>query len=124
MTSATNNASQQSIYTYDADGRRVRRNSYSQETWQVYGMAGELLAEYAANASPSTPQKEYGYRNGALLVTAASGADVKWLVTDQLGTPRMVADRTGSLAGVKRHDYLPFGEELFAGTGNRTVQQG
>jgi RHS repeat-associated protein len=25
---------------------------------------------------------------------------------------------------VKRHDYLPFGEELFAGTGNRTTAQG
>jgi RHS repeat-associated protein len=25
---------------------------------------------------------------------------------------------------VKRHDYLPFGEELFAGTGGRTILQG
>src|SRR5216684_1621899 len=40
-------------------------------------MDGELLAEYdAANASPSLPQKEYGYRNGQLLVevTAAAGS--------------------------------------------------
>jgi RHS repeat-associated protein len=36
----------------------------------------------------------------------------------------MIADRTGTLAGMNRHDYLPFGEELFAGTGNRTAQQG
>ena len=35
-----------------------------------------------------------------------------------------VADRTGSLAGVTRHDYLPFGEELLAGAGGRTPQQG
>ncbi len=47
-----------------------------------------------------------------------------WLVGDHLGTPRMVADRTGSLAGIKRHDYLPFGEELYAGTGGRTTTQG
>jgi RHS repeat-associated protein len=72
MVTATNNANQQSVYTYDADGRRVRRNSFNQETWQVYGMEGELLAEYAANAAPSSPQKEYGYRNGQLLVTAAA----------------------------------------------------
>src|SRR5207253_6409319 len=32
----------------------------------------ELLAEYAANGSPSAPQKEYGYRNGQLLITAAA----------------------------------------------------
>ena len=36
----------------------------------------------------------------------------------------MVLDQTGSLANVKRHDYLPFGEELFTPTGNRTALQG
>ena len=36
----------------------------------------------------------------------------------------MVFDQTGSLANVSRHDYLPFGEELFAGTGGRTPAQG
>jgi RHS repeat-associated protein len=50
--------------------------------------------------------------------------EVLWLVPDQLGTPRMIAERTGSLAGIKRHDYLPFGEELFASTGGRTTAQG
>lgn len=293
MVTATNNANQQSIYTYDADGKRVRRNSYGQETWQVYGLDGELVAEYAANAAPTAPQKEYGYRNGELVVTAQSttqtaavnvasaaqgaiassssnypygtynaaatingdrrglnwgagggwndgtpdaypdwlqvdfngpksitevdvftcqdnyanpseptetqtfsiygltgfevqywtgttwttvpGASVsgnnkvwrkftfaaittskirvltsaglasysrlteveayqssqtspndvvQWIVSDQLGTPRMIADKTGSLAGIKRHDYLPFGEELFAGSGGRTSAQG
>ena len=39
---------------------------------------------------------------------------INWFVTDQLGTPRMVFDKTGTLASTKRHDYLPFGEELFA----------
>jgi RHS repeat-associated protein len=38
--------------------------------------------------------------------------EVFWLVADQLGTPRMVVDKSGSLASVKRHDYLPFGEEI------------
>lgn len=36
----------------------------------------------------------------------------------------MVADKSGSPAGVRRHDYLPFGEELFAGTGGRMATQG
>ena len=35
----------------------------------------------------------------------------------QLGTPRMLFDEIGSLADIKRHDYLPFGEEL--GVGNK-----
>jgi len=36
----------------------------------------------------------------------------------------MTLDKTGSLAAVKRHDYLPFGEELFATQGGRTTALG
>ncbi|MGH9933458.1 MAG: RHS repeat-associated core domain-containing protein, partial [Pyrinomonadaceae bacterium] len=54
----------------------------------------------------------------------SASANLNWLVTDQLGTPRLIFDKTGSLAATKRHDYLPFGEELAAGTGGRTPQQG
>jgi hypothetical protein len=60
-------------YTYDADGRRVKRQAGNTETWQIYGIDGELLAEYGANGTPNAPQKEYGYRNGQLLITAESG---------------------------------------------------
>jgi RHS repeat-associated protein len=55
---------------------------------------------------------------------SSSSADIRWAVADQLGTPRMSADRTGTLAGIKRTDYLPFGEELTAGMGGRTPAQG
>ncbi|MGH9872553.1 MAG: RHS repeat-associated core domain-containing protein [Pyrinomonadaceae bacterium] len=280
-------------YGYNADGQRVRRKVGSVESWQIYGLAGELLAEYAANAAAVSPQKEYGYRNGQLLITAeaasranvasatngatataqnytadgvypgmhfqpafatdgvrhtstdgasywrdehglsswlqvdfngsktidevdvytmgdypfyttqtdptasqtfsqvqgataynvqywtgsawqtvtggsvsvnnlvwkkltftavttsklrvvvnacadnvariveleawgtaAGAANINWLVTDQLGTPRMIFDKTGALATTKRHDYLPFGEEIVSGTGGRTPAQG
>ncbi len=50
--------------------------------------------------------------------------EANWLVADQLGTPRMVVNKLGSLSSVKRHDYLPFGEELYAGVGGRTTTQG
>jgi RHS repeat-associated protein len=50
-------------------------------------------------------------------------ADVRWIVSDQLGTPRMIFDQSGSLASVSRHDYLPFGEDL-AGVGGRTTGRG
>jgi RHS repeat-associated protein len=70
MITATDSSYNTSTYTYDGDGRRVKRNLSGTETWQVYGLGGELIAEYAQNASPSNPQKEYGYRNGQLLVTA------------------------------------------------------
>src|SRR5712691_9041139 len=38
--------------------------------------------------------------------SSGGGLDIRWLVTDQLGTPRMILDQTGSLANVSRHDYL------------------
>jgi RHS repeat-associated protein len=254
-------------YTYDGGGRRVRRQVGGQEVWCVYGLGGELIAEYGAGFTGTSVQQEYGYRNGELLVTASGygdqglqaeyynsldftspaltrtdstvnfdwgggspaagvgvdnfttrwtgfvtplytqtytfytvtddgvrlwvngqlvidkwidqaptewsgqitleankrysikmefyergggamarlywssasqakeiipagrlsppqGGAVKWLVNDQLGTPRMAIDQTGALAKVTRHDYLPFGEELGAGAGGRTYLQG
>lgn len=106
MIAAANNSGQVAYYTYDGDGKRVRWNPNNGEVWQVYGMDGELLAEYPANGAASTPQKEYGYRNGQMLITADGAANVKWMVTDQLGTPRMILDKSGGLASVERHDYL------------------
>jgi RHS repeat-associated protein len=68
---------QTATYTYDADGRRVKRDAgAAAEVWQVYGMGGELLAEYGAGAAPAQPQKEYGYRGGELLVTLEGGQRV------------------------------------------------
>jgi hypothetical protein len=34
------------------------------------------LAEYPQNATPTQPQKEYGYRNGELLITATPGLNI------------------------------------------------
>lgn len=58
--------------------------------------------------------------------SGSGGIDVRWLVTDQLGTPRMIFDQTGNFTSVSRHDYLPFGEELSAGgrTGNGYTNSG
>jgi RHS repeat-associated protein len=77
-----------------------------------------VTTEYNNQNSPAT---FYSVSSATSLTVPAQ---VSWLVTDQLGTPRMIIDQSGSLANVKRHDYLPFGEELFAGMGARTQQQG
>src|SRR6185437_7532985 len=81
-----------SYYGYDGVGRRVRRVTGSVETWEIYGFDGELIAEYAASGSTSSPLTEYGYRNGRILITAAPNANVHWLIGDHLGTPRMILD--------------------------------
>jgi RHS repeat-associated protein len=117
-----------SWYVYDAEGRRVVRTVGSQGTWQVYGIGGELLAEYAIGAAPTAAQKEYGYRNGQLLMvwdgSETGDRQLQWLVQDHLGSTRMVVDRSGSLGGVRRHDFAPFGEELSAGVGIRSAAIG
>lgn len=76
-----------------------------------------------------SPQKEYGYRGGQLLVVydntePLADKKLQWMVADHLGTPRMVIDKTGSLSGIKRHDYLPFGEEIGANVGIRSAGNG
>jgi RHS repeat-associated protein len=105
-------------YTYDGEGKRVKRVTAGQEWWYVYGIGGELVAEYLSTA-PTTVKKEYGYRGGQLLVVwdadKSGNEQMKWLMTDHLGSTRMEADKSGSLAGMRRHDYAPFGEEMYAG---------
>jgi RHS repeat-associated protein len=79
---------------------------------------------YAVGLAQNQPIKAVHIQELRDRLLAAWGIDIRWLVTDQLGTPRMVFDKSGSLSGVSRHDYLPFGEELYAGTGGRSAAQG
>jgi len=75
---------------------------------------------YTSSVSPSYPLLvdtslySTGTTVSNIVFSGASGSSAKlqWLVSDHLGTPRMIIDQTGSLATVKRHDYLPFGEEV------------
>jgi RHS repeat-associated protein len=92
-------------YTYNAGGQRTRRKIGNQETWQIYGMDGELLAEYPANGSPGTPQKEYGYRNGQLLITATQGS----------------GDQSLNLNGTGAHVQVPNSSSINI-TGSLTVE--
>jgi RHS repeat-associated protein len=64
------------------------------------------------------------FRESRLSSAGAGGAKVHWLVADHLGTPRMIFDESGGYATLKRHDYLPFGEELLVGASGRAVNIG
>jgi RHS repeat-associated protein len=111
-------------YFYDSDGkRRHSLPSVGKAVDFIYGLGGELLAE----GRDAMLTKEYVYRNGDLLLTATvkvTDSDIRWLVKDHLGTPRIIANKTGDLSAIKRHDYLPFGEEISPPVGGRSSSQG
>ena len=73
----------------NSNGKRVKRITAGQEWWYVYGIGGELLAEYLSTA-PTTVKKEYRYRGGQALVVYDSmltgNAQLKWMVIACLGS--------------------------------------
>ncbi|HUO30001.1 MAG TPA: RHS repeat-associated core domain-containing protein [Bryobacteraceae bacterium] len=90
-------------YAYDGLGQRVSKTANGQTTTYVYDAFGNLAAEYGGSPSSTC--------TGTCYVT-----------TDHLGSTRLLTDSSGN--PVKRFDYLPFGEEIFAGVDNRTTGMG
>lgn len=89
-------------YSYDGEGRRVRRVGPDGTTVYVYDAMGRLAAEYGSSE------------------VLPCGETPCYVTADHLGSTRLVAGVTG----LKRYDYRPFGEELYAGDGGRTVEMG
>ena len=77
-------------YSYDGDGRRVKKVVGSVTIVFVYDVFDHLVAEY----SSSLPEL-----NGT-----------RYLTNDHLGSPRVMTDAGGVVKS--RHDYHPFGEEV------------
>lgn len=103
---ATDNGGQTARYVYSPDGERMRRWINGVEWWSAYGLDGEMQLDYTRAL---TSYDHFVYRNGELIVkseyqAASNSFSRKWMVADQLGTPRMIADESGSLAGISRHD--------------------
>ncbi len=105
---------------YDGDGQRVQKIacpgstvpctaavSGAQVTTFAYDAAGNLAGEYT-----STPAA----------APSGCGTATCYVTVDQIGSTRMVTDSNGNV--VRRYDFLPFGEELWAGVGGRTNAQG
>jgi RHS repeat-associated protein len=111
-----------SAYVYDGEGERVRK-LVGENTRFVYGIGGQLIAEF--DGSTGNLKKEYVYGGVTLITieaTAVNSNGAQYTTRDNLGSLRVI---TNSLATVvSRHDYMPFGEELGAGVGGRTTAMG
>jgi RHS repeat-associated protein len=92
-------------YAYDANDKRVKSVSAitNQTTIFVYDADGSLSAECTINVPP--PQNP----------------TTSYLTEDALGSVRVITDSSGAIKS--RRDFLPFGEEIYAGIGNRNTNQ-
>ena len=93
-------------YVYDGSGQRVSKTAAGQTTYFAYDAFGNLAAEYptAGSASPC-------------------GTPPCYFSVDHLGSTRLITD-SASPANVRRYDFLPFGQEIGAGTNGRTTTVG
>jgi RHS repeat-associated protein len=89
-------------YYYDGSGSRVKKETALEKTIFVYDGGGKLVAEYSTQLSQN-PTTSY-------------------LTNDHLGTPRVITDKNGNV--ISRRDMMPFGEDLYAGIGGRTGDNG
>jgi RHS repeat-associated protein len=90
---------------YDGAGERVATIANGTTSYMVYDAMGKLVAEYGQVAS------------------ATSGTS--YVFSDHQGSTRVVMSQTsGGQMSISRHDYQPFGEEIYSGVGLRSTTQG
>jgi RHS repeat-associated protein len=110
-------------YVYDGSGQRVRK-LVGENVRFIYGLGGQLIAEYSGSTGALT--KEYIYGPTGLAATiepsALNSNGTRYVTPDHLGSPRVITNSAASV--VSRHDYMPFGDEIGAGVGGRTVGMG
>jgi RHS repeat-associated protein len=108
-----------SAYVYDGAGQRVRK-LVGENVRFVYGISGELVAEFSGTSGALL--KEYVYGPSGLIATieptAINTNGTRYTTPDHLGSPRVITNSSSGI--VSRHDYMPFGEELGSGVGGRT----
>ena len=102
MVMASNASGTLGQYTYDGDGKRIKKfvPSAGETTVFAYDASSKMVAEYST------------------VIASTNDAKVSYLTNDNLGSPRINTDALGNVTA--RHDYMPFGEEI-DGTGGRTT---
>src|SRR5579875_2967189 len=123
ITAESNAGGLSASYYYDGVGDRVEKVlSNGQATVYVYDVFGRLAEEYSPANSWSKDYVPFNGQTVAIENASASPCATCYLNYDNLGTVRMVTDGSASVS--TRHDYLPFGDELPAGSAGRNSQFG
>ncbi len=96
-------------YWYDGDVKRVKKDaSNGDDRIFIYDATGKLVEERDLS---NNVQTSYTYAGSRLLSTETTGTAPQYLTADHLSSPRINTDGTGNVTA--RHDYMPFGEEIF-----------
>ncbi|QOY86918.1 RHS repeat-associated core domain-containing protein [Paludibaculum fermentans] len=99
------------VYQYDGQGRRVARiDCPSNMTTCDAATAGAAVTSFAYDAQGQLAAEYSNHPSSQPCTTC-------YLLADHLGSTRVMTDSIGT--AVQCHDYLPFGEELLAGTSGR-----
>jgi RHS repeat-associated protein len=89
-------------YTYDVDGRRVKKSSGT-NYW--YGPGGAIMAETDSTGNWTN----YIFFGGQRLARNVSG-DIKYYITDHLHSTAMFVDKAGTTAAIlDDNDFYPWG---------------
>ena len=91
-------------YTYDGDGRRVKKGT-SKLYW--YGVSGEVLVE--TDTAGNNPA-EYVFFNGQRIARRDPSGTVYYYFEDHLGTSRVIV-QAGQNTACYDADFYPFGGE-------------
>jgi RHS repeat-associated protein len=122
------------IYADDVRDLRARLNdALVALNIQTSNYTDNTIVSYADDPLTATTVKAVHIRELRTRATSGSGnstsgggsGGLKYVLSDIQGTTRAVMNNNGSSSAIiARHDYLPFGEEIGAGTGLRTSGQG
>lgn len=105
LTAATNGKTIN--YAYDAMGRLVARIDDTDKTEYLYGNPAALHIPTHSRA-PDGTLTTYFYDESGLLYAFERGGAMYYVATDQVGSPRVIADATGAV--VRTIEYTPWGE--------------
>lgn len=93
-------------YTYDGFGRRIARTDGGETTEYLYGNPRNR-AEITATRAPDGTVTTYHYDTTGRLLALDRGGEWYYVATDQLGSPRVVVDSTGTV--VREIEYDAYG---------------
>lgn len=99
----------ETVHLYTADDERVWTfQPGAPSRWTIRDLDGKVLREFKNSAGTWSVERDYVYRDGALLAASTPGKVLHYH-PDHLGTPRLITGLNGAYRAY--HVYHPYGAE-------------